>query len=466
MPERSEVPEGWEYTTIKDILTINYGKGLKESDRSGETYDVYGSNGVVGHHFEAITGGPTIVIGRKGSVGEVHYSSEPCWPIDTTYYIDSFSGMSTPFICYLLKSLRLAKLDTSTAIPGINRNDIYSQKISLPPLPEQHRIVAAIEALFARLDAANAHLERVPGILKQFRQAVLAAACDGRLTEDWRKDHKCDENKSRQRVKSSKTENGFIVNDGANQVQLSNSLPDCWTWIDIDSVFSRKIDYRGRTPPIEKSGIPHITTSNIRDGRIHWNTDKFVSANTYQNYMTRGIPEVGDIFFTMEGPLGEVAVLEENRLFSVAQRILILRPDYETLESKYLATSLICPAVKQALEMRSTGSGVKGIAYKRMKSVLLPLPPLPEQHEIVRRVDALFALADKIEAGVAAARAKTETMRQSILAQAFSGRLVPTEAELARQVGREYEPASALLERIRSEKKEKMGRKGVQSTLV
>ena len=103
---------------------------------------------------------------------------------------------------------------------------------------------------------------------------------------------------------------------------------------------------------------------------------------------------------------------------------------------------------------------------KTIKELPIPLPPLPEQHEIVRRVDALFALADKIEAEVAAARAKTETMRQSILAQAFSGRLVPTEAELARQEGREYEPASVLLERIHSEKKEKARRRGVQSTLV
>ncbi|GLI46034.1 hypothetical protein MBOURGENBZM_08260 [Methanoculleus bourgensis] len=94
------------------------------------------------------------------------------------------------------------------------------------------------------------------------------------------------------------------------------------------------------------------------------------------------------------------------------------------------------------------------------------MPSIEEQHEIVRRVDALFTLADRIEAKVAAAREKTETMRQSILAQAFSGRLVPTEAELARQEGRAYEPASVLLERIRSEKKEKKGRKGVQSTLV
>jgi len=101
-----------------------------------------------------------------------------------------------------------------------------------------------------------------------------------------------------------------------------------------------------------------------------------------------------------------------------------------------------------------------------LKNWPIALPLLPEQHEIVRRAAALFALADRIEAEVAAAREKTETLRQSILARAFSGRLVPTEAELARREGREYEPALVLLERIRSERKEKTGRRGVQSTLV
>ena len=93
----------------------------------------------------------------------------------------------------------------------------------------------------------------------------------------------------------------------------------------------------------------------------------------------------------------------------------------------------------------------KNINISILNDVAIPLPPLPEQHEIVRRVDALFALADSIEAKVAAARARTEKLRQSILAKAFSGELVETEAELARREGRDYEPTDVLLERIRAE---------------
>ena len=88
----------------------------------------------------------------------------------------------------------------------------------------------------------------------------------------------------------------------------------------------------------------------------------------------------------------------------------------------------------------------------KIKSTQIPLPPVAEQHEIVRRVDALFALADRIEGEVAGALEHVEALREAVLAKAFRGELVPTEAELARREGREYEPASALLERVRAER--------------
>jgi type I restriction enzyme S subunit len=93
-----------------------------------------------------------------------------------------------------------------------------------------------------------------------------------------------------------------------------------------------------------------------------------------------------------------------------------------------------------------------GIKAARLRSLPIPFPPFTEQQEIVRRVEALFALADKIETRVRAATARVEKITQAILAKAFRGELVPTEAELARQEDRSYEPASVMLERIRAER--------------
>ena len=112
-------------------------------------------------------------------------SDGPCWPIDTTYFIDEFHGLDRQFLFRTLQSLTLSELDTSSAIPGLNRQHVYSKVLPVPPLAEQKRV----EELLAGVNVARERLGRVPAILKRFRQAVLAAACSGRLTEDWRQEH-------------------------------------------------------------------------------------------------------------------------------------------------------------------------------------------------------------------------------------------------------------------------------------
>jgi type I restriction enzyme S subunit len=116
-----------------------------------------------------------------------------------------------------------------------------------------------------------------------------------------------------------------------------------------------------------------------------------------------------------------------------------------------LANCLLADGILQWAIRRSKATvGQHNLTLELARDLPLPLPPLPEQHEIVRRVGALFALADKIDARMAAATARVEKITQAILKKAFCGELVPTEAELARQENRDYEPASVLLERIRA----------------
>ena len=176
------LPLGWTETTLETVLPIQYGRGLvsKQRDESGSA-PVYGSNGLVGHHSKALTHRPTIIIGRKGSAGSVYFSPQPCWPIDTAYFAEETPNHDLRFFHYLLTSLQLWRLDRSTAVPSLSRDDYNAQKVWLPPLSEQHRIVAEIERQFSLLDAGVANLKRVQANLKRYRAAVLQAACTGQL---------------------------------------------------------------------------------------------------------------------------------------------------------------------------------------------------------------------------------------------------------------------------------------------
>ena len=181
------LPRNWITARLGEVLEFNYGRGLPSASRIRGPFAVYGSNGVVGEHSSALTPGSTIIVGRKGSAGEVHFCKFPCWPIDTTYFISDFRGCDPLYLFYLLGTLRLKKLDTSTAVPGLNRDRAYECLMPLAPLAEQRRIVAKIEELFSDLDAGVAALERVKANLKRYRAAVLKAAVEGKLTAEWRK---------------------------------------------------------------------------------------------------------------------------------------------------------------------------------------------------------------------------------------------------------------------------------------
>ena len=196
------MPEGWEWCRLGEICEIVMG-----NSPPGISYNADGEG------IPLINGPAEFSKGPFGKTVILKYTTEPtklCKENDLLICVrgsttgrtniagsqacigrgvaliraDVFQGYLNWYIHSNQK--KIYSLGTGSTFPSISYDDISELAVPLPPLPEQHRIAAAIEALFARLDAANARLERVPGILKQFRQAVLAAACDGRLTEGWR----------------------------------------------------------------------------------------------------------------------------------------------------------------------------------------------------------------------------------------------------------------------------------------
>jgi len=135
-----------ELLSLGDICDFAYGASLPEAKRKAGPFPVYGSNGPVGWHNGSLTHGPTLIIGRKGSIGRVHYSSLPCFPIDTTYFVEETKlPCSLRWLYYLLNTLGLPDMNKGAAVPGLNRNDAYEKKLAFPPLAEQKRIAALLD---------------------------------------------------------------------------------------------------------------------------------------------------------------------------------------------------------------------------------------------------------------------------------------------------------------------------------
>ncbi len=162
--------------TGKELFELAYGKGLSEKERDGGKYPVYGSNGVVGKHSRFLIEGPGIIIGRKGSIGEVNYSKENFWAIDTTYYLKPLKKMDFTYLYYLLKFTNL-KLNSSTAIPGLNRNDVYRINFIDAPLHLQQKFASIVE----QIEKMKENINKTKKNSEELFDSLISKAFGGKL---------------------------------------------------------------------------------------------------------------------------------------------------------------------------------------------------------------------------------------------------------------------------------------------
>ena len=343
---------------------------------------------------------------------------------------------------------------------GINQSFAPNTAVPLAPLAEQERIVGAAEALLARVHAVRDRLDRVPAVLRRFRQSVLAAACDGRLTEDWRAAHPDAEPADvlLGRIEAERRQRlGKRYKAPAEpETDDLNDLPEGWASASLEGVTSQITSGpRDWTQYYGRGSGTFIMAQNVRKGVLDLSYRKAVDPPASDPSRERSQVEVGDLLVTIVGAnTGDVCPVNEALPeHYVCQSVALLRPA-EAGIAAFLNLLLNSPSHGRGyFDACNYGAGRPHLSFDQLRATPVALPPLEEQAEIVRRADALLALADRVGARVEAARLHAERTAQAVLAKAFRGELVPTEAELARAEGRGYETTDVLLARVAEDSK-------------
>jgi type I restriction enzyme S subunit len=343
--------------------------------------------------------------------------------------------------------------------PAVKSKDVRDFIIPLPPLNEQKRIADKLDQLLTAVDSCKTRLDTIPGIIKRFRQSVLAAATSGELTADWREENASNQSSSselhaiqvRKKVWTNQNSQHNEVQRVAKRAASftvsaldHNDLPDGWCWACIEDVCNLVVDCHNKTAPYTSHGVPLVRTTNIKNGKLIWDEMRFVNNDTYEFWSRRCPPVPCDIVFTREAPMGEAMVVPDKLQICLGQRTMLFRPFHDLTSVSYLLFSIRDRSFLNRATEAAVGTGVKHLRVGDVSNLLVPLPPLAEQDEIVRRVDALFAVADRLEARYQTARAQVDQLTPSLLAKAFRGELVPQDPN--------DEPAEKLLERIRGAK--------------
>ena len=282
--------------------------------------------------------------------------------------------------------------------------------IPLAPLNEQRRIVAKLEKLLGKVDACQQRLAKIPVLLKRFRQSVLAAACSGRLTADWRQER---------------------------GIELEG-----WTEAVLKDVAEMRL---GKMLDNAKNiGNP---TRYLRNLNVRWfsfNLSDVATMRATSDERKELEIKDGDLLVCEGGEPGRCGIWNLGVSDLIFQKAIHRVRVKEMVNPYWLAFSIRNDANSAHIEEYFTGTTIKHLTGKALAAYRFPLPPLSEQTEIVRRAEAFFALADQIEARFAKAKARVDQLTQSILAKAFRGELAPQDPN--------DEPASVLLERIKAER--------------
>ena len=358
---------------------------------------------------------------------------------------------------------RVSTLSAGININNLKREHIEETPIPLPPLAEQRRIVAEIETQFTRLDASVAALRRAQANLKRYRASVLKAACEGRLVpteaelahsegRDYEAAGVLLERilaERRARWESQEKRRGKYKEPSTPDASAQPELPEGWVWATIEQLLARSEYGTSVKCSYDAAGLPVLRIPNIVAGEIDLTDIK---------YATQPVPIESETSLTK----GDVLMCRTNGSVRLVGKTAVVTSDLEPyhgfasyllrfrlMETKFIPKWFHIYTTSQLgrafIEKNAASSaGQNNVSLSLIHTMPMPLPPLAEQRRIVADVERRLSVVQQTEATVEASLARAERLRQSILKQAFSGKLVPQDPD--------DEPASALLERIKAER--------------
>lgn len=472
-----ELPKGWTYTSLREVL-IRLSNGITQKQ---------GTTGIPVTRIETISKG-TIDLERVGYLdglspetilkykliygdmlfshinSDAHLGKTAIFHMADTQLLHGMNllliranqdTINSNYLNFLMNYYRFLGVFFTIAQHAVNQSSINQAKLNalsipLPPVPEQHRIVAKIEELFTRLDAGVETLKKIHLQLKRYRQSVLKSAFNGELTAEWRKAHKDELEPASvllERIKSERKKS--VKHKELPTLDTSDlpGLPEGWVWarmIDLTESMKNGI-YK---PPqfYGTHGVACLRMYNIENGCIVWKDVKRMTL-TPDEVIEYGLKE-GDILVNRVNSrelVGKAAPIPSGLETCVYEsKNIRLRLCKKHMVSKFISYWLQLSGQNYFNRNAQQTVGMASINQEQLGSMPIPLCSLSEQKKSIEEVDRAFSVADEIEITIEQSLKQSDRLRQSILKKAFEGKLVPQNPD--------DEPAEKLLERIRLEK--------------
>ena len=406
-----EIPESWEWVRLGELISIESGKGLTSKDMKEGEIPVFGGNGITGYHNEALVNKETVVIGRVGFYcGSVHLTPKEAWVTDNAF-ITTFPDKSidTKYLIYILRHMNLGKSHNATAQPVVSGKKIYPLLFPLPPLEEQHRIVAKIEEILPYIDQYDKAYTKLETFNKKFpedmKKSILQMAMQGKLVEQLPEEGTADElyeqivAEKAQLIKDGKIKKEKPLPEIAED-EIPFEIPSSWKWVYINEIaFVTKLAGFEYTKYMANSIMPYgevpiVRAKNIKPNSFRENKSEFITMEISEKLSRCALDEKCVLMTFIGAGIGEVAVFDNIRRNHLAPNVAKIVP---YVDINYFLMYYLMSAVGQAQVfqyMKQTAQ--PSLSMEVIRKVLVPLPPLEEQQRIVAKIEELLPYCDQL----------------------------------------------------------------------
>jgi type I restriction enzyme, S subunit len=272
----------------------------------------------------------------------------------------------------------IEKLKGGAAQQNLSLTQLNNLNVPIPPLSEQQEIVSILDEAFESIERAKSNAERNLKNAKELFESYLA--------------------------------------------NVFKSPTKQWTHCKVEDNI-KLIDYRGRTPVKTSKGVRLITAKNVKLGYLQLEPQEFINSNEYESWMTRGIPNYGDVIFTTEAPLANIAQIDTDEKLAFAQRIIVMQPNQKLIDQTFLKYMLLSNPIRNKILSKGTGATVLGIKSSLLKKIEIYFPNLEEQKRIIIILDELTVETKRLESIYHQKLNDLEELKKSILQKAFNGEL-------------------------------------------
>lgn len=425
-----DIPESWEWVRLGDIGALVRGSGIKRSEttdegkpcvRYGELYTTYRTrfSSVMSHTSEEVFNKSKKV--HKNDI-LMALTGENKWDIALAVVYEGeeevamggdmtkweYHGMNPIYLTMVINSpygiACKRNMATGDIIVHISNNKLSEIVLPIPPLAEQHRIVAKIEELQPDIDAYDEAQTKLQAIEQRFpdamKKSLLRYAIEGKLVPQRKEEGTAKDLLAEIRAEKARLVKEKKIKKSKPLPEITDDekpfdIPDSWEWVRLDEVIDVR-DGTHDTPPYYPTGIPLITSKNLSNGKLEFTNVKYISKQDADNINKRSRVDIGDILFAMIGSIGNPVIVNDNREFCIKNIALFKQISPKLMNMKYIYFILVF--AQRKLKGIASGGVQSFISLRVFRRYIIPIPPLAEQHRIVAKLEELLPLCQHLTA--------------------------------------------------------------------